>query len=298
LALLASLFLLGAAARATAAPAPTIEELLSATYVGLEGDSAITLADGQWEGAPFVEGSAVRPQVNLIRRYRLTGDLDNDGDDEAVVFLSQGLGGSGEFMYIAVVDRVGDAVKNVATAALGDQVQVREASIVKGRLLLDVVQVGAPDARCCPGDWLTRTWTLGPKGLAEVPSRAKVKRLGPDALGGATWILRSWDLEEPLQDSVEVTLTLDGKVLTGDAGCNRYVAPWKAGDLPGEIRLGPIQSTLAACPEPGQSVEKRYLDLIDRARKFAFVATDLFVTWEKGGAYGTMIFTRRAANDR
>jgi heat shock protein HslJ len=282
-----------AASAAGSSPAPTLEDLAAATYSGLEGDSSVTLVNGVWEGPPFVEGSNIRPRVTWVRRYRLTGDLDRDGDDEAVVFLAQGLGGSGELLFAAVVDRVEGGVKNVATTLLGDQVQVRAASVANGRLVLDVIQVGEPDARCCPGDWLTRTFTLGPKGLTEVPSKAPMKRLSPAALGGGTWVLRSWNWEEPLADSVEVTLVLEGSILSGDAGCNRYSVPHKSGDLPGDIRLGPIQATKRACPEPAMSVEARYLDLLERTRKFAFVATELMVTWEKDQAYGTMIFERK-----
>ncbi|HET9950633.1 MAG TPA: META domain-containing protein [Candidatus Eisenbacteria bacterium] len=272
---------------------PGIEEAKSATYHGLEGDSVVTLVKGRWEGPPFVEGGVVRPHVNLVRDFLVAGDLDADGAPEGVVFLAQGLGGSGEFAYVAVLDRRPDGVANVATAKLGDQVQVRSATIAKGRLLLDVVEVGELDPRCCPGEWVTRAFTLGPKGLTEVLPRAKSRRLTPAALGGGPWILRSWDLGEPLADSVEVTLALNGNVIEGDGGCNRYAVPYKSGDLAGDIRLGPIAETRMACPEPANSVETRYLDLLGRARKFSFVAGALYLTWERGGAYGTMIFERK-----
>jgi heat shock protein HslJ len=225
----------------------------------------------------------------------LTGDLNADGDDEAVVLLEQGLGGSGEFLYAAVLDRGPEGVVNVATAPLGDQVQVRGASIAKGRLVLDVIEVGESDPRCCPGDWVTRKWKLDATGLTEILPPTPARRLTPAALGGGEWVLRAWDAGEPLADSVEVTLELVGTVLAGDAGCNRFVVPYKKGDLPGEIRMGPVAETKFACPEPAMSVQTRFLDLLGRARKFAFVAGALYVTWERGGAYGTMIFERAPA---
>jgi heat shock protein HslJ len=282
----------GSALAADSSP-PTLAEVESATYHGLEEDSVVTLAKGHWEGAPFVEGGAVRPHVNLVRDFLVTGDLDADGAAEGVVFLAHGLGGSGEFLYVAVLDRRSSGVVNVATEKLGDQLQVRAASVVKGRLLLDVVEVGDQDPRCCPGEWVTRAYTLGSKGLHEVLPRAKARRLTPQALGGGAWTLRAWDLGEPLADSVDVTLALNGNVLEGDAGCNRYAVPYKSGDLAGEIRLGPVAGTRIACPEPANSVESRYLDLLGRARKFSFVAGALYLTWERAGAYGTMIFERK-----
>jgi len=272
---------------------PSLEDAKSATYHGMDDDSVVTLVKGHWEGPPFVEGSAVRPHVNLVRDFLVTGDLDADGAPEGVVFLAHGLGGSGEFLYLAILDRRPDGVMNVATTKLGDQLQVRSASVAKGRLILDVVEVGDLDPRCCPGEWVTRVFNLGPKGLKEVLPRAKSRRLSPDALGGGAWVLRSWDIGEPLADTVEVTLALNGNVIEGDGGCNRYAVPYKSGDLPGDIRLGPIAGTMMACPEPANSVEKRYLDLLGRARKFSFVAGALYLTWERAGAYGTMIFERK-----
>jgi len=70
--------------------APTLEELKNATYNGFKGHHGpVTLADGRWEGKPYVEGGASRPEVYFVRDFRLIGDVNGDGTDEAVVLLGE-----------------------------------------------------------------------------------------------------------------------------------------------------------------------------------------------------------------
>jgi hypothetical protein len=124
---------------------PTIEELGSATYHGLEGiDHPVTLVDGRWEGEPFVPGAASRPTVHLVRGSRLTGDVDGDGSDEAVVLLGHNSGGSGEYVYLSVVRRTDEELENIDTTLIGDRVQIRGARIDgnHGVMLFDA---SAPD---------------------------------------------------------------------------------------------------------------------------------------------------------
>ena len=133
--------------------APTLQELKSATYRGVEAAGAdFTLANGRWEGQPYEPGAASRPSVTFARDFRLAGDLDGDGADEAVALLAASTGGTGEMSYVAVVGRPGGTITNIATARIGDRVQVRDARIDGRRIVLDVVQAGEHDAACCPGE--------------------------------------------------------------------------------------------------------------------------------------------------
>jgi len=113
-----------AAPQALSAPlgAPTLEELKNATYAGLEDLAGpVSLKDGRWEGEPFEPGAASGPSVVLAPGFRLTGDLDGDGTEEAVVVLAQSSGGSGTFNSLAVVKRAAEGPRNVATTPLGDR---------------------------------------------------------------------------------------------------------------------------------------------------------------------------------
>src|SRR5262245_12063578 len=141
--------------------APTLKEIKNASYSGIEGlKGTVKLVEGKWKGRPYKKGSASRPVVNLIGDFRITGDLDGDGTDEAVVLLNYAPGGTGQLLHLAVMARNKDNVKNVATTLIGDRVQIRDVRIEKQRLLVDVVRSGPKDAKCCPGEVTTLGWTL------------------------------------------------------------------------------------------------------------------------------------------
>ncbi len=160
----------GDAVAAPAAPPPLLTELLNATYVGVE-DAPVTLVDGEWRGEPYVEGGASRPSVGLARQFSLYGDVDNDGIDEAVVLIWTSSGGSGTYVYIAVMDRdAGGALINTGTAPLGDRVKVQTAEVIDGKLVFEVIQAGPEDAMCCPRQKMRRTFELQESGLKETAS--------------------------------------------------------------------------------------------------------------------------------
>jgi heat shock protein HslJ len=293
------------ATKATADPvdapagAPTLEELRGATYHGLEDlDGPVTLADGDWESEPFAPGATSRPTVSLAPGFRVTGDLDGDGADEAVVILAQSSGGSGTFNSLAVVQRTAAGLENVATTALGDRVDIRSARIEGGQLLVSVVRAGEGDAMCCPGELADLGWILSGSTLEPVAGSGSTGRLSLDTLAGTEWVLRAWDVDEAAPDDPEVTLTyVDGR-LAGTSGCNRYFAPATAGDRPGDVSLGPAAGTMMACPEPQGAVEQRFLKQLGAARAFGFRLGQLQVTYEKeDGAIRMMLFEGRPAGE-
>lgn len=286
------------AASATAAAAdssaPDMDELRNARYHGVaEAESTFGLGGGAWEGKPAVKGGASRPGVTLVRDFRLTGDLDGDGRGEAVVLLAAHTGGTGEMIYVAVMARDGAALKNLATAPVGDRVQLRGGRIDERRIVLDLVQAGADDAACCPGDLATRTWELRADSLAEgAPSMTG--RLSIEALAGPGWILRGWTAGEPAPASPAVTLQLEGSRITGSAGCNRYFTEVRPGASPGEFTVGPIGATRMMCPDAEASVEARFLQLLAGVRRIQFVAGRLGLAYAaEDGHHGVMLFAPR-----
>ncbi len=274
-------------------PAPTLEELRNAGYQGVEeAGGAFPLTDGKWEGRPFAAGGASRPAVTLARDFRLAGDLDGDGGEEAVVLLAANSGGSGEMLYLAVVARSGAQLTNIATARVGDRVQVREGRIEARRILLDVVQAGANDAMCCPGDLVSRSWELQDDRLREGAPVA-TGRLSVAALAGSEWVLRAWARDEPAPAQPEATLRFEGDRIGGHAGCNRYFGTVKDGDKPGDLTLGPLGATRMMCAEPQMAVETRFTRQLAGVRKMGFMAGQLALSYEKDGAIGTMLFGKR-----
>jgi uncharacterized membrane protein len=135
----------------------TFEQLRDATYTGVL-EEPVTLGEGRYEGEPFTSDSASRPVVTLVPDTVAMGDLDGDGIDEAVVVLAHNAGGSGVFMYLAVMRTNGGDPDNVATIRLGDRVRVSAVDIEDGRVIADLVEHAPEDPMCCPTRQVRREW--------------------------------------------------------------------------------------------------------------------------------------------
>ena len=149
----------------------TVEQLRNATYNNVL-EEPVTLVDGRFEGEPFSSGAATRPVVTLIPGAVAKGDLDGDQADEAVVALARDSGGSGVFVYLAVVRESRGKPENTATLSLGDRVRVTALSIDDGKILAELVEHGPNDPMCCPTSEVHREWTLQDGELSDVEPRA------------------------------------------------------------------------------------------------------------------------------
>jgi heat shock protein HslJ len=278
--------------RANAAPTP--EQLGNIAYKGIF-EHAITLTNGHWVGKPFVAGGSTRPAVGLIDDFILTGDLNADGQDEAVVLLWENTGGSATYKYLAVTGLRDDKPYTLDTALIGERVQVRAGRIIGNRIELDVVQQGPRDAACCPSQTATRYWNLDASGLHVNPSRI-TGTLSLADLAGTEWVLNSLDVKEPLAAEPEITLVFDGDRISGKSACNRYFAGVKEGDeLPGDLHISDIGGTRMACPEEVMNLENRYLEALGKVTRYSFMSGKLALTWWNDGATGALLFVPRRA---
>ena len=270
-----------------AAGAPSLEALANASYQGIE-EQPITLTAGAWEGRPFVDGGASRPRAGLVEDFRLTGDLGGDGRDEAVVLVWENSGGTGTFTSLAVMGRDGDQGKpvNLATAELGDRVQVRGGRIDGRRIELDLVQAGPKDAACCPTALVTRVWTFD-KGLTEGKSRSD-GILSLATLDGTQWRLIELGRGHPM--GVEVTLAFKEAQVSGKGGCNRYFSRITGGENANSLKFGMIGATRMACEGEAMTVENRYLGLLEKVDNFSFDGGRLLLGWEDDGKTGVLVF--------
>jgi len=145
---------------------PSIAEIGSATIEGIY-DAPVLLSGGVFEGEPFVEGSASRPRVELLD-YHASGELNDSPGDETAVFLSENSGGSGTFLYLAVMGRSSGEIRNLGTALIGDRVQVQGIRLENGVIVVDVLQPGPDDPMCCPSEQANRAWRFADGELVEL----------------------------------------------------------------------------------------------------------------------------------
>jgi len=138
---------------------PTLEEAAEASYSGIY-DAPVRLSEGVYEGSPFAEGGVSRPTVKLLPGYFVTGELDGGNPMEAAVILAENSGGSGVFLYLAVLGRRGGELADLATVFLGDRIKIKSISIESGEIRLDSLVHGPADPACCPSVGSRRVWTL------------------------------------------------------------------------------------------------------------------------------------------
>lgn len=273
-----------------ASAVPSAAELAAATYQGFD-ESPLTLTDGHWEGEPADEGAASVPRVDLAPGFRVTGDLDGDGDAEAVALLYYNFGGSGVFSYLAVLARDPQGgVDNLATTEIGDRIQLRTAVIDAGTLTIETVETGPDDGACCPGQMRRRMFALEDSQLVE-RSNQDLGRLDLSALEGVTWRLVQWTPEEPAADDIVIDLAFDGDRMGGSSGCNRYQGGITSGEMPGDFTVsGPLAGTAMACPPPIDEAETRYLTALQKASRFRFQAGRLMIDWNDDESWGVLAF--------
>jgi hypothetical protein len=142
----------------------TEESLKNAAYKGIYPE-ALVLTAGRYEGEPFVEGGASRPQVTLIEPYAF-GDLNGDGMDDAAVLLVENSGGSGSFVYLAAVLNQDGKPVNKATRLLGDRVQIQALRIESGQIRVETLTHAPNDPLCCPSQESISTFNLEESELA------------------------------------------------------------------------------------------------------------------------------------
>lgn len=244
-------------------------ELAHATYNGIM-DGPVTLMDGRWEGEPFVEGGASRPTVGLVDNFNLTGDLNQDGLDEAVALLWESSGGSGNRLFLAAVSSGNKVVTNLGTALIGDRVQIRSGAINDGRITLDIVRAGPEDAACCPTEKALVSWALSEDGLTQVADET-TGTLSLADLGGLEWVLIELGHGQHLPEDIEISLVFQDDRVSGNSGCNSYFAGVLAPKA-GELAFNGMGATRMACPESVMDLERRYLSALAGATGYTFLA--------------------------
>lgn len=131
----------------------------AATYVSIL-DTPVTLVGGRYEGEPFVEGGASRPVVTLLGEPRAKSDIDGDGVVDVAVVLALNTGGSGTFIYLALVTSQNGNGENPAATLLGDRVRVTAIEIATGEIQAELLDFAPGDAMCCPTLPRRAAWVL------------------------------------------------------------------------------------------------------------------------------------------
>ncbi|CUS78444.1 hypothetical protein JGI7_00956 [Candidatus Kryptonium thompsonii] len=130
-----------------------LQLLKNAAYYTIFGDTTVKLKNGS-----FVleerdkDGFLVNYlSVDLYEEKIAMGDVDGDGDVDAVVILRCSGGGSGTFYEVAVVSNENGKPRYLTGELLGDRIKVNSVKVLQdGSILLDMIVHGPDDPQCCP----------------------------------------------------------------------------------------------------------------------------------------------------
>ena len=255
------------------APAPVgipVEALKNATYSGIY-DEPITLIDGLFESQPAGDDPA-HPIVEYIDDAELTGDLDGDGIDDAVVFLAEGTGGSGVFIYIAAqLNSKGQPV-DVGAVRIEDRIGVKSAVVEDGQIMLEIITQGLGDAACCSTHKASKTYALQDVQLAETtPAGGKMVQVSAADLDGTNWSLLELADGQSASVSADATLNFAEGQVSGSGGCNSFTGSFSLGDNnPLVMAVGPLAATERACPDPVGSQESVYFVALNNVAHWGY----------------------------
>jgi len=131
------------------APPPLTELTLKNAMYHSPDWGDFQLVEGVYLRPPLAPGESAEIYKTEFRDPAVFGDLNADGIDDAIVFLSTQNGGTGHFVELAAVLNRDGRAENVSTVSLGDRVGIEAARIEAGVIILDMRVHGPNDPMCC-----------------------------------------------------------------------------------------------------------------------------------------------------
>jgi len=117
----------------------------------------VGLTDGQYqEGVP---GSTDYISVS-VTDFIARGDLDGDGENEAVAVVAENYGGSGTFVFLAVYQYRNDEAVFLTSIFLDDRPMLNALEVEDDEIFVDAVIHDSDDPMCCPTLATTRHYLL------------------------------------------------------------------------------------------------------------------------------------------
>jgi hypothetical protein len=151
------------------APPPLTELALKNAMYRSPDWGEFQLVNGAYFRPPMAPGESAEIYKTEFREPAVFGDLNADGAEDAIVFLSTQNGGTGHFIELAAVLNRDSRAENVSTVGLGDRVGVEAARIEAGVIALDMRVHGPNDPMCCASQLETWRFTLEGEELVRQP---------------------------------------------------------------------------------------------------------------------------------
>jgi len=146
------------------APGISPEQVRNSEYqLGfLDQIRTVQLTDGHYEeGAPSGTDYISVNVTDFIAR----GDLNGDGEDEAIAIVAENYGGTGTFVFLAVYQYLNDKAVFLTSVYLDDRPIINHLEVEDDRIFVDAIIHRKDDPMCCPTLETTRRYLLNDNNL-------------------------------------------------------------------------------------------------------------------------------------
>ncbi len=140
-------------------PGISPEQVRNAEYqLGLlDQIRVVRLTDGRYqEGSPGSDNYFSVIVTDFIAR----GDLNSDGENEAIAIVTENYGGSGTFVFLVVYQYINDEAIFLTSIFLDDRPMINSIAVEDGRAFVDAVIHDRDDPSCCPSLETSRYYLL------------------------------------------------------------------------------------------------------------------------------------------
>jgi len=242
------------------------------------------LVDGTYS-EPGADGSATKTVVKL--HDRMAFGYAAGGQQLAVAVLVTDPGGSGTFYDLAALVFEDGGPQHVASALLGDRVQIQSLALENGEIVVKMMTQGPDDPMCCPKQRVVERYALQGEELVQVSSEVVADA---SDIVGVTWQWQSTQTpveKTTIDDPAHYTLRLEsGGEVYVQADCNRLRGTYTLTDM--HITIALTTSTRAACPP--DSLDDRFIKELSAAVIYFTEGEELFLDLQYDS--GTMRFAR------
>jgi len=118
---------------------------------------SVQLENGQYQEGTLSGADYVSVTVT---DFVVRGDLNGDGENEAVAIIAENYGGSGTFVFLVVYQFINDEAVFLTSIFLDDRPLINNLAVEDGEIFVDVVIHAKDDPMCCPTKAITRHYLL------------------------------------------------------------------------------------------------------------------------------------------
>jgi hypothetical protein len=197
----------------------------------------VQLTDGQYQEGDI--GSTDYISVS-VTDFIARGDLNGDGENEAVAIVAENYGGSGTFVFLAVYQYLNDEAVFRTSIFLDDRPLINHLAVENGEIFVDAVVHEKDDPMCCPTLATTRNYLLNGVNLILTSYSTKTPAGEP----------REIKIEAPVESAqVSGIIRLLGNVTVAPFENNLVYRVYDLGGV--ELSAGPVTVETTGLGAPG-----------------------------------------------